>query len=106
MHVFWCYYVDAMNINFPPVDDNFIKDRIASGYYGNATELVRDAVRRLREGTETKRERLLAALQLGEEQIARGEMVRYTPELLDEITERAMERAKKGEKPNPDVTPT
>ncbi|KAF0101739.1 MAG: hypothetical protein FD163_1196 [Hyphomonadaceae bacterium] len=38
-----------MNINFPPVDEKFIKSKIENGYYSNATELVRDAVRRLRE---------------------------------------------------------
>ncbi len=38
-----------MNVNFPPVDEAYIKAKVADGFYSNATELVRDAVRRLRE---------------------------------------------------------
>ena len=85
-----------MNINFPPVDEEFIKTQIDTGYYSNATELVRDAVRRLRQEDE-KRQELLAALQLGEEQIARGETVRYTPELLDRLVQEAINNAKNNE---------
>jgi Arc/MetJ-type ribon-helix-helix transcriptional regulator len=33
-----------MNINFPPVDENFIKKSVGVGLYSNANELVRDAV--------------------------------------------------------------
>jgi antitoxin ParD1/3/4 len=38
-----------MNINFAPIDESFIKNKIEEGYYSDATELVRDAVRKLRE---------------------------------------------------------
>ncbi|MUG95569.1 hypothetical protein F7734_25680 [Scytonema sp. UIC 10036] len=38
-----------MNIVFSDVDGNYIRQKVESGYYSNATELVRDAVRRLRE---------------------------------------------------------
>lgn len=82
-----------MNINFPPVDEAFIKSKIDTGYYSNATELVRDAVRRLRQEDE-KRQELLAALRVGEEQIARGETVSYTPHLLDRLAREAMANAK------------
>jgi antitoxin ParD1/3/4 len=81
-----------MNINFPPVDEAFIKSKVDSGYYSNATEVIRDAVRRLREEDE-RRQRLLTALRLGEEQIARGETVIYTPELLDRLAEEAIQNA-------------
>ncbi len=50
-----------MNINFPTMDEGYIKEMVESGYYSNATELVRDAVRRLRESDAVKRERLMAA---------------------------------------------
>ena len=36
-----------MNINFPPVDERYVKAKINDGFYSNATELVRDAVRRM-----------------------------------------------------------
>ena len=38
-----------MNIMFPPVDNSYIKAKVRDGFYSNATELVRDTVRRLRE---------------------------------------------------------
>ena len=38
-----------MNIMFPPLDNSYIKAKVRDGFYSNATELVRDAVRRLRE---------------------------------------------------------
>jgi len=38
-----------MNIMFPPVDNSYIKAKVRDGLYSNATEIVRGAVRRLRE---------------------------------------------------------
>lgn len=63
-----------MNINFPPVDDGYIKAKVESGYYSNATEMVRDAVRRMRE-QDDRHNRLLAALEIGERDIAAGHTV-------------------------------
>jgi antitoxin ParD1/3/4 len=95
-----------MNINFPPVDDSYIKKMVESGYYSNATELVRDAVRRLRErGEDGKHARLKAALAEGERDIAAGRMAPYTPEFLDECEARARENLANGKKLNPDVLP-
>ena len=39
-----------MHVRFADVDENFIKTEVQSGFYTNETELVRDAVRRMREG--------------------------------------------------------
>ena len=63
-----------MNINFPPVDAGYIKTKVESGYYSNATEMVRDAVRRMRE-QDDHHGRLLAALEIGEHDIAAGRTV-------------------------------
>jgi len=93
-----------MNINFPPVDDQFIKNQIESGYYSNATELVRDAVRRLRE-EEEKRKAFLAAVKKGEDDIAAGRTIPYSEEWLEEVTERAIQKALNGEPPKSDVVP-
>ena len=41
-----------MHINFPAVGETYIKQQVESGFYSNATELVRDAVRRMREADE------------------------------------------------------
>ena len=91
-----------MNINFPPVDDSYIKTKVESGYYSNATEMVRDAVRRMRE-QDSQHGRLLAAMEVGERDIAAGRTVHYTPDLLKEIEEEARAHAAKNRPSNPDV---
>lgn len=50
----------------------FIKSQIASGRYGSASEVVRDALRHMEEH-EKKLQALRAHLAEGEQQIARGE---------------------------------
>lgn len=92
-----------MNINFPPVDESYIKAKIADGFYSNAAELVRDAVRRLREQDDNRHARLMAALEVGQQAIREGRTALYTPELLDQIEQEARQHAAEGRKPNPDV---
>jgi antitoxin ParD1/3/4 len=93
-----------MNINFPAVDETYIKQKVDSGVYSNATELVRDAVRHMREADE-QQQALLAAVQIGEAQIERGEYRRYTPELFEEIKRNARDKVARDHQPNPDVLP-
>jgi len=81
-----------LNINFPPVDAAYIKTKVESRYYSNATEMVRDAVRRLRQQDEHPG-RLLAALEIGERDIAAGRTVSYTPDLLKQIEQEARTQA-------------
>jgi len=59
----------------------FIKNEIASGRYGSASEVIRDALRTLEE-RRTKLEALRAHLAEGAEQAARGE---YVDQSLEEI---------------------
>ena len=94
-----------MNINFPSVDENYIKAKVAEGFYSNAAELVRDAVRRLREQDDSRSARLMAALEIGERAISEGRTVPYTPELLDRIEQDARQHAAEGRKPNSDALP-
>ena len=97
-----------MNINFASVDAEFIKGKVKAGYYCNATELVRDAVRKLRESdqeNEDKHDRLIAALEEGEASIREHGTIPYTPELLERITKEALEDFANGVKPDPDVCP-
>ena len=81
-----------MNINFPPADAGYIKSKVEGGYYSNATEMVRDAIRRMRE-QDDQHGRLLAALEIGERDIAAGRTVPYTPDLLKQIEQEARTRA-------------
>jgi len=93
-----------MNIDFPPVDEGYIKAKVKSGHYADESELIRDAVRRMREQDE-KREQLLAALRVGEEDIAAGQCRIYNSDLFAEIVRNAKEKTASGRKPKPEVTP-
>lgn len=94
-----------MNIIFPERDKKFIHAMVEEGAYRNATELVRDAVRRLREQEDARNDRLMAALAAGEKDIREGRTVPYTPELRKQIMEDAIKHAEAGKEPDPDVCP-
>lgn len=94
-----------MNIVFPPVDESYIRAKIDDGFYCNATELVRDAVRRLREFDDTKYARLMKALEVGEQAMREGRGEVYTPALFNQIMADAKQHAAEGRKPNSDVCP-
>jgi len=93
-----------MHINLSPEMEQYLQSKVATGYYSNASEVVRDAIRRMREEDE-KLAALRAAVAVGDEQLERGEGAAYTPELLAQMTEKAMANARKGKKVSPDVTP-
>lgn len=48
---------------------------------------------------------LRAKLQIGIDQLERGETVEWTARLMDELFENARQRAARGEMPHPDVCP-
>ena len=73
-----------MNVGFPEVDEKYIKSKVEAGYYTNETEVVRDAIRHMRE-EEERRANFRAAVQLGVNQIANGEGIPFTDELMDNI---------------------
>jgi antitoxin ParD1/3/4 len=94
-----------MHVRFSDVDENYIKGKVESGFYTSENEVVRDAVRRMRE-EEERIARFQAAVRIGDEQIERGETVPYSEELMEQIGQRAVQRAKQGIKiDNPDVLP-
>ena len=89
-----------MHLNLGQEFEEFIQEQVRSGYYGNATEVIRAALRRMRE-----EELKLASLQVGENQIAQGEVVRYRPELLETLAAEAAANARKGKAIKDDVKP-
>ena len=94
-----------MHVRFPEVDEHYIKGKVESRFYTSENEVVRDAVRRMRE-EEERIARFQAAVRIGDEQIERGETISYSKELMEQISQRAVQRAKQGKKiDNPDVLP-
>jgi len=71
-------------------DREFIKGQVTSGYYASEIEVVRDAVRRLREKLQDERLIHLRALALkGHEQLLAGDGEVYSREMMDRLMEQA-----------------
>ena len=81
-----------MHIRFAEVDEHFIKTEVKNGFYTNETELVRDAVRRMREEKMRARD-FQEAVAKGILSAERGETVTFTPGLLQEIKREGIGKA-------------
>jgi antitoxin ParD1/3/4 len=92
-----------MNVSLTPQLEEMIRQRVESGRYNNASEVVRDALRLLEE--HERLQHLRSLLKVGLEQAHRGELIDFTPELVADIHRRAGERFRRGEEPKPDVCP-
>jgi antitoxin ParD1/3/4 len=88
-----------MNIYFGEHFDKFVRDQIATGRYANASEVVRDGVRRLEDDLKLQELRRLIAR--AEEDIANGNTSEWTPELKEQIRQQAIEASRQG-RPIPD----
>ncbi len=65
-----------MNFSLTPNLEQFVRDRVESGDYNNASEVAREAIRllkRVEERRALKLERLRAAIRAGDEAVARGD---------------------------------
>ena len=93
-----------MNVSLTPQLEHLIRERVASGRYNNASEVVRDAIRQMKEHDRQHGE-LLAALAIGEEQIARGETVDWTPTLIEEKWQAILTKFRSKQKPTSTVVP-
>ncbi len=95
-----------MHVRFADIDDGFIKSQVENGFYTNETEVVRDAVRRLREENQARHNSFYEAVMKGDAAIERGETVPYSRALMEDMKTEAMKSAQHGETvKNPDVIP-
>ena len=94
-----------MWIELPAQLEAYIQYKIDSGLYSNGTEVIRDALRHMIDDDEdaAKALRLREAVQMGFEQIERGEGVAYSSQLMREATQSARARARQGHRPKPEV---
>ena len=94
----------TMHVNLSPEKEGFIKGKVASGFYGNATEVIRDAIRRM-QAEEQRLASWQAAIKVGDDQLDRGEGIAYTPETLNDITQSAIGAMNSGQPMDADVLP-
>ena len=94
----------TMHVNLSPEMQGFIKGKVASGFYGNATEVIRDAIRRM-QAEESRVNAWQVAIRKGDEQLDRGEGVPYTRATLEAMTNSAIDTMHCGRPADPDVLP-
>ena len=86
---------ETKNISFTPQQSRFIEERVTSGSYQSASEVVRDAMRLL-EQQEREREAAIdevrRLVQEGTEQLDRGETL-DGPAVMEELRERLLRKA-------------
>jgi antitoxin ParD1/3/4 len=93
-----------MHVNLSTEMESYIKAKVGSGFYGNATEVIRDAIRRM-QAEEDRIAAFRAAVAKGDAELDRGEGVAYTPELMQSITQTALTGMHSDKPIDPDVLP-
>ncbi len=84
-----------MSISLPPELEQLVHDKVKSGRYSSATEVVREALLLLEERDELRRlqlEELKQKIQVGLEQLDAGQSVVFDQETLKGIKMRGRER--------------
>jgi antitoxin ParD1/3/4 len=89
-----------MNVSLTPQLEDIIKRKVASGMYGNASEVVREALRLMDE--RDRYQELRAEVAAGFEQIERSDTV---PLNMEGIKQAAREASRQSHKVNPVVIP-
>jgi len=94
----------TIHINLSPEMEGYIKAKVSDGFYGSATEVIRDAIRRMQ--SEDNRIRAWQrAIAKGEDQLNAGHATIYNDDLMEAATQSAI-AAMHGDTPiDPDVLP-
>ena len=81
-----------MNVSLTPELERLVNEKVESGLYQTASEVVREALRLLKERDQA-REHLRADVQAGFDQLARGEGRAYDKTSGRQLAERVKSRA-------------
>ena len=88
-----------MNVSLTPELENLVNEKVKSGLYNSASEVIRESLRLLQEQDmlkEFRRNELRREIILGVEQIKRGEYTEIkSPEELESFTEGMIKEARK-----------
>ena len=93
-----------MSIELSPRQQSIIEHLVASGSFSDVPAAIDRAIQLL-ELHEQQIGALRAKLQVGLDQIKRGDVVEYTPEFMDELVQETEEAFLRGEVPDRDVWP-
>ncbi len=94
----------TMHIDLSPEMESFVRNKVEGGFYGNATEVIHDAIRRM-QAEEIRLNARHAAIKKGSDQLDAGEGIDYTKSLMDDVTREAVNSMHTGEQADPDVLP-
>ena len=86
-----------MNVSLTPELERLVTEKVESGLYGSASEVIRDALRLLQERDELRRarlEELRREIARGVEQADRGELI-DSDQVFRELRQRNAETAKR-----------
>lgn len=78
-----------MNVSLTPRLEEIIQNKVKSGLYNNASEVVREAIRQMDE--RDRFNRLKLAIAEGDADIANGTITRWTSNTLSELKQEADE---------------
>lgn len=92
-----------MSITLTPRAEALIQERLESGRYTSADEVIEEAVMLLE--ARDRFDRLRASLIEAEEQTREGKTLEWTPELRRQLREEAAVMVRQGIRPDPDVCP-
>jgi antitoxin ParD1/3/4 len=84
-----------MSVSLEPDLQALVEQKVASGVYRDADEVLREALRLLHE-RDQRLQQLRAELQIGLDQEARGELVEFTPDFMERLKREADERSRLG----------
>ena len=93
-----------MHVNLSPEMEGFVKSKVETGFYGNATEVIRDALRRM-QAEDTRLAAWKSAVKVGDEQLDQGDGIAYTPDAMKDITDSAIGAMHSRRPLDPDVLP-
>ena len=84
-----------MVVDLDPKTRALIQERVATGRFSDESEVVREAIRLL-DQRERRLAELRAELAIGMAQIERGDLIDFTPDLMDELCRESEENARRG----------
>jgi len=83
-----------MNVSLTPELEKLVQDKVASGLYQTASEVIREGLRLLKERDERQQAALREAIQEGLTQLDRGAYQDYTDATLTDLAKTVKQRGR------------